>query len=68
MVAGLAIACNNSGSGADEKKDSVIDVIDSSAEAKVDSIQENADSVKNLVEESFEKTDSANRVVADSIK
>jgi len=66
VIAGLVSACNNSGDGADDKKDSVLDVIDSSTGAKVDSIEETADSVKKMVEGTFEKTDSANRAIGDS--
>lgn len=68
VVAGFVSACNNSSDVVDDRKDSVLEKIDSSTGAKVDSIEETADSVKKVVEGTFEKTDSANRAMGDSAK
>ena len=65
-VAASVAACNNDGASADNVKDSVIETIDSAAQAQKDSIDETTDSVINKVEATFEKTDSANKAIADS--
>jgi gas vesicle protein len=66
LAAGLLTACN-SGSGNNEtKKDSTVSAIDSTADARVDSIQTVTDSLKEKTEHTFEKTDSANKAIADS--
>lgn len=69
LILALAVAvasCNNDGASDGNLKDSVIETIDSAADAKIDSIQETTDSVINKVEATFEKTDSANSATADS--
>lgn len=53
-------ACGNSGDSAESVQDSVMETIDSVADERVDSIQETTDSVKSRLENTFEKTDSAN--------
>jgi hypothetical protein len=65
----LAIAvasCNNDGASNDSVQDSVMETIDSAADAKIDSIQETTDSVKQRLEKTFEKTDSANKTTIDT--
>lgn len=59
-------ACGNNGDSTESVQDSVIETIDSAADARVDSIQETTDSVKDRLEDTFEKTDSANAAIADS--
>ncbi len=66
VLAAVMTACGNSGASTEQLKDSVMDNIDSAADARVDSIQETTDSVKQRLENTFEKTDSANRTTADS--
>lgn len=62
LVAGLAfVACNDAAEGTGDVKDSVIDNIDSTGEARKDSVEKATDSLENKVENSFEKTDSANK-------
>lgn len=60
-------ACNNDGAADADVKDSVLEKIDSTGEARVDSIQNATDSIENKVEATFEKTDSANKKISDSI-
>ena len=66
IVASFA-ACNNDGTSTDNVKDSVLENIDSTGDARVDSLKEATDSIENRVEESFEKTDSANKAIADTM-
>ncbi len=61
-------ACNNQAEVDGTVKDSVLETIDSTAQARIDSIQRAKDSIQSLVETSFEKTDSANRALADSAR
>lgn len=65
IVASLA-ACNNDGTSTESVKDSVLENIDSTGDARVDSLKEATDSIENKVEETFEKTDSANKALEDS--
>lgn len=65
-VAGFLTACNNDGAGNETVKDSVLEAVDSMGEARVDSIQEATDSIQQRMEKTFEKTDSANQVIADT--
>jgi predicted small secreted protein len=60
-------ACNNDSSSGINIQDSVLEKIDSTGEARVDSIQDATDSIQNKVEATFEKTDSANKANSDSI-
>ncbi|MBD0331440.1 MAG: hypothetical protein ICV66_02185 [Chitinophagaceae bacterium] len=62
------VACNNAGKDSGEVKDSVLDKIDSTADAKMDSLRDTTEKLKDKVENSFEKTDSANEVIADTMK
>ena len=66
--AGLLMSCNNSGSSSETVKDSVLENVDSLGEARVDSIENATDSAKERIENNFEKTDSANKAIADSAK
>jgi hypothetical protein len=61
------MACNNESSSSESVKDSVLETIDSTGDAKVDSVKEAVDSTKKRVENNFEKTDSANKAIADSL-
>lgn len=62
LALGVAVAaCNNDGASADSVQDSVFGTLDSATDAKIDSIQETTDSVKARLEDTFEKTDSANK-------
>lgn len=65
LAAGIT-ACNNEGNSSESLKDSALETIDSAADAKVDSIEETTDSVKQRLENTFDKTDSANKALADS--
>lgn len=56
----VLVACGNNGASTDNLQDSVMETIDSAADARVDSIQETTDSVKQRLENTFDKTDSAN--------
>lgn len=60
LIGGSLAACNNSSSSADNVKDSVLDKIDSTKEAKIDSLKDTTSKLKDKVEKSFQKTDSAN--------
>ncbi len=64
----ILFACNSEGSSGTDVKDSVLEKIDSTGEARVDSVQEATDSLQNKVEATFEKTDSANKALGDSSK
>ncbi|MDQ3682798.1 MAG: hypothetical protein M3352_06975 [Bacteroidota bacterium] len=60
-------ACNNDSSSTTDVKDSVMEKIDSTGDARVDSVQEATDSLQNKVKSTFEKTDSANKALSDSM-
>ena len=62
------MGCNNNGTSSETVKDSVLELVDSVGEAKVDSIENATDSAKKRIENTFEKTDSANKAIADSAK
>ncbi len=62
LVAGLGfVACNDAADADDNVEDSVLEKIDSTGDARVDSVQEATDSLEEKVENTFEKTDSANK-------
>jgi hypothetical protein len=65
-VALVMTACNNAADADGEVKDSVLETIDSTADARIDSVKEATDSLETKVEKTFEKTDSANKAIADS--
>ena len=67
-IAGALTACNNDASSSENVKDSVLENLDSTTDAKIDSLEETKDSVENRIEKSFDKTDSANKALADSTK
>lgn len=60
----ILAACNNAGESGAEVQDSVMENIDSTGEARVDSVKEATDSLQEKVEETFEKTDSANKAIS----
>ena len=64
----LLAGCNNDGSSSETVKDSVLEKVDSLGDARVDSVQKATDSAKDRIENAFEKTDSANKAIADSLK
>ena len=68
VAAAVLTACNNSGSSFESVKDSVIEKVDSMGEARIDSVENATDSAKERVESNFEKTDSANKAIADSAR
>ena len=68
IIVSALIACNNDGTSSETVKDSVLEQVDSVGEAKVDSIENATDSAKERIENTFEKTDSANKAIADSSK
>ena len=68
VCAGVLMSCNNGGSSSETVKDSVLENVDSLGEARVDSVQNATDSAKERIENNFEKTDSANKALADSTK
>ena len=67
LISGAVMACNNGSSSSESVKDSVLEKIDSTGDAKIDSVKEAVDSTKERVENNFEKTDSANKAIADSL-
>jgi hypothetical protein len=60
----ILAACNNAGDTGEDVKDSVLETIDSVGDARKDSVKEATDSLEKKVEETFEKTDSANKVIS----
>lgn len=66
IIAGSLAACNNNGETASNVEDSVKSAIDSIGDARVDSVKEATDSLEQKVDATFEKTDSANKALADS--
>ena len=68
IIVSVLIGCNNDGTSSETVKDSVLEQVDSVGEAKVDSIENATDSAKERIENTFEKTDSANKALADSAK
>lgn len=67
FLATSLVACNSEGGSTTDVKDSIIEKIDSTGDARVDSIQEATDSLQNRTERNFESTDSANKVLIDSM-
>lgn len=67
IVAASLVACNNDGASTENVQDSVLETIDSTGAARVDSVQDATDSIENKVESTFEKTDSANKVISDTM-
>jgi hypothetical protein len=65
-IALVMTACNNAADSGEEVKDSVLENIDSTGDARVDSVKDATDSLETKVENTFEKTDSANKAIADS--
>jgi peptidoglycan hydrolase CwlO-like protein len=67
VIAASLVACNNDGASTENIEDSVLENIDSTGDARVDSVQQATDSLENKVESTFDKTDSANKVIADTM-
>jgi hypothetical protein len=67
-IAGALTACNNDSSSSGDIKDSLIENVDSIEKARKDSIEDSTDRVKERIDNSFDKTDSANKALADSTK
>jgi septal ring factor EnvC (AmiA/AmiB activator) len=62
----ILAACNNAGESAEEVQDSVLEKIDSTGEARIDSVKQATDSLEQKVENTFEKTDSANKEISET--
>lgn len=60
----ILAACNNAGESTEEVQDSVLEKIDSTGDARIDSVKEATDSLEEKVENTFEKTDSANKEIS----
>jgi len=60
------VACNNEATSDSTVKDSALEKIDSLGQARMDSVKQATDSLQKTVEATFEKTDSANKALADS--
>jgi len=67
-IAGLIMSCNSGGNSSETVKDSVLEKVDSIGDARVDSVKDATDSAKDRVKNTFQKTDSANKAIADSAK
>ena len=66
IIAASFAACNNEAETADSVEDSVKNAIDSTGDARVDSVKQATDSIEQKVDATFDKTDSANKALADS--
>ena len=64
LISGSLVACNNSANDSGDVKDSILNKIDSTKDAKVDSVKDTLNKLKDKVENTFEKTDSANSAKA----
>lgn len=68
LSSAVLAACNNNADGSADVKDSVLEKIDSATEAKIDSLKDSTERLKEKVESTFEKTDSANKAISDTSK
>jgi PBP1b-binding outer membrane lipoprotein LpoB len=68
LVVSVLMSCNNEAEGSSEIKDSALESVDSTAKARIDSIKQAKDSLESMIDASFEKTDSANKALADSAR
>ena len=68
LVAASLVACNNDATSSGSVKDSVLEAVDSTGAARADSVNQATDSIGNRLETTFEKTDSANKAIADSLE
>lgn len=66
FVAVSLAACNSSSNSKEEVKDSVLNKIDSTGDARIDSVKQATDSMQKKAEVNFNKTDSANKAIGDS--
>lgn len=64
----VLVGCNNEAEGEVTIKDSALEKVDSTAQARIDSIKQAKDSLESMIKTSFEKTDSANKALADSVR
>ena len=67
-IAGALTACNNDASSSSDIQDSLKHNVDSVEKARKDSLEDSTDRIKERIDQSFEKTDSANKAMADSAK
>jgi peptidoglycan hydrolase CwlO-like protein len=68
LVFSLLMSCNNEAEGDTTIKDSALEKVDSTAEARIDSIKQAKDSLESMIESTFQKTDSANKALADTVR
>ena len=68
VIIAVLMSCNSSGSSSETVKDSVLEKVDSTGDVGVDSVETATDSAKERIENTFEKTDSANKAIADPAK
>ena len=68
VIIAVLMSCNSSGSSSETVKDSVLEKVDSTGDARVDSVETATDSAKERIENTFEKTDSANKAIAEPSK
>ncbi|RYZ22917.1 MAG: hypothetical protein EOO16_07065 [Chitinophagaceae bacterium] len=66
LAAVVAASCNSGENTTEQKADSLTNIVDSTADARKDSIDQAADSTSQRIENTIEKTDSANKAIADS--
>lgn len=67
LIAASLAACNNESGSTTDVKDSILENIDSTENARIDSLKQATDSIQNKTEATFEKTDSANKAIEDSM-
>ena len=67
LIAASLAACNSESGSTTDVKDSILEKIDSTADARADSLKTATDSIAKKVESTFERTDSANKAIADSM-
>ena len=68
LIFSFLIGCNNEAEGDGTIKDSALEQVDSTADARIDSIKQAKDSLESMIETSFEKTDSANKALSDTVR
>ena len=67
LLATSLMACNSESGSTTDVKDSILEKIDSTGDARADSLKAATDSIVNKTESTFERTDSANKAIADSM-
>jgi PBP1b-binding outer membrane lipoprotein LpoB len=68
LIFSFLVSCNNQAENDTPVKDSALEQVDSVANARIDSIKRAKDSLESMIESSFEKTDSANKALADTVR